>query len=251
MNYIEMDYYTDEDKSFVNSLKEEFVEYKKTDDYLEVFEKESPLVSTITCTYNRPKLLMDRCIDSILKQTYKNIQIVIVGDRCHPDTNKEILDRIEKIGDDRIIFESFGEFCVRSVERGSDEWKTAGSEAYLRALEIANGDFITQLDDDDWYVENRIEILVKEMKEKKLDLVYHAWSQHGKIFDYGGKIEGGKTGSCVNMFHKFLKKVGCDPLCAQKYNEPSDINRFMKYIWVGSKYGYVNMPLTHLGLNNV
>ena len=52
---------------------------------------EKPLVSVVIPTYGRPEFL-DRCIESVLKQTYQNIEIFVVDDN-DPDTGVESLLR--------------------------------------------------------------------------------------------------------------------------------------------------------------
>ena len=59
-----------------------------------------PMVSVIVPIYNVEKYLK-RCIDSILNQTYKNLEIILVDDGS-PDKCPQICDEYAKV-DDRII----------------------------------------------------------------------------------------------------------------------------------------------------
>lgn len=63
-------------------------------------ENEEPLVSVLIPTYNRAKILVERTIPSVLKQTYQNFEIIIVGDHC-ADDQVEILNNLN---DKRIKF---------------------------------------------------------------------------------------------------------------------------------------------------
>src|SRR5260370_22450535 len=47
-----------------------------------------PLVTVIVTTYNRSRLLTERCIPSILGQTYDNLELIVVGDGCTDDTEE-------------------------------------------------------------------------------------------------------------------------------------------------------------------
>jgi hypothetical protein len=51
---------------------------------------EDPLVSVVIGTWNRGQLMMERAVASTLEQTYKNFEIVIVGDCCTDDTEELI-----------------------------------------------------------------------------------------------------------------------------------------------------------------
>lgn len=51
-------------------------------------------------TYNRGKILTERTIPSVLKQTYQNFEIIIVGDNCTDNTEELLND----FNDDRIKF---------------------------------------------------------------------------------------------------------------------------------------------------
>ena len=89
-------------------------------------------VSIIVPVYNVEKYL-DKCIESIVNQTYRNIEIILVDDGS-PDKCPEICNEWAK-KDDRIK--------VIHKENGGL------SSARNAALEIAQGDYITFVDSDD------------------------------------------------------------------------------------------------------
>ena len=102
------------------------------------------LVSVYIPTYNRLNLLK-RAIESVRKQTYKNLEIIIVDDGSK-DGTVEYLDAISKV-DKRIVY-----FLKKR--------NTGACESRNIALKNASGYFITGLDDDDYFLENRIEKFV-------------------------------------------------------------------------------------------
>ena len=103
-------------------------------------------------TYNRGELITERCLPSILAQTYHNLEIIVIGDACTDDT----FDRIKKFSDKRLKY-----FNLK--QRGNYprirkfRWMVAGSIPFNHALRMTTGDFITHLDDDDEYspIQNR------------------------------------------------------------------------------------------------
>src|SRR3990167_5480376 len=61
-------------------------------------EDKFPLISAYIPTYNRGELLIQRAVPSILAQTYKNFELIIVGDHCTDNT----AELVAKIKDPRI-----------------------------------------------------------------------------------------------------------------------------------------------------
>ena len=59
-----------------------------------------PLITIYTPTFNRANILKSRAIKSVLKQTYKNFEYIIVSDGCTDHTEK----MVKKIKDKRIRF---------------------------------------------------------------------------------------------------------------------------------------------------
>jgi len=95
--------------------------------------QEIPLLSVIVPVYNTEKYL-SRCLNSILSQTYDNLEIICVDDGS-TDRSGEILDYYAA-NDQRVI-------VVHSSNRGV-------SEARNRALELAEGAYIGFVDSDDY-----------------------------------------------------------------------------------------------------
>src|SRR5690606_27033547 len=112
-------------------------------------EQSNPLVTVYIPTYNRVELLK-RAVESVRQQTYKNLEIIIVDD-CSEDSTHEYLAEISK-KDSRI------KYFIKEKNSGACISRNL-------AIENAKGEFITGLDDDDYFLENRIEIFLKNKKK--------------------------------------------------------------------------------------
>ena len=113
-----------------------------------------PLVSVVVTTYNRRELLM-KTIDSILNQTYKNFELIVVDNYSDYD----FLSYLKSFKDERI----------RSFQN-----KNEGIIAVNRNFGIkkAKGEYIAFCDDDDtWYPEKLM--VCHNFFNSKADLIYH------------------------------------------------------------------------------
>ena len=90
------------------------------------------LVSIIIPTYNT-EMYISSCINSVLNQSYPNIEIIIINDGSTDNTEKEIL----KFKDSRIHY-------IKQKNQGV-------SVARNTALKIINGDYFCFLDADDLF----------------------------------------------------------------------------------------------------
>ena len=185
-----------------------------------------PLITVIVATYNRSRLLTERCIPSILGQTYGHFELIVVGDGCTDDT-EELVSQIE---DPRLKFRNL-------PERGqypSDprrRWMVAGTAPVNEALRLAQGDFITHLDDDDEYVLDRLEKLVKFTIDNQCDFVWHPfwreqddgqWSINPAVEIAHGEITSGAV-----LYRGWFKKVPWK-IDAYRLMEPGDWNRYRR-----------------------
>ena len=116
--------------------------------------KEYPLISVIVPVYNVERYL-PRCIESILKQTYTNFELILVDDGT-PDRSGIICDRYAE-RDTRIR-------VIHKENGGVSTARNAG-------IDVAKGEWITFVDSDDWISENYIDVLVSLAQEYCTDLV--------------------------------------------------------------------------------
>lgn len=127
------------------------------------------LVSILIPVYNT-ELYLPRCLDSLLGQTYKNLEIIAV-DNASEDSSLRILK--EYAERDRRI---------RIVEK-----KKTGfvGESRNLALDIAKGEYIWFVDSDDYAEVNFLEIMLHKMQSANVEIVQCCY----KIFDDYGNEE--------------------------------------------------------------
>lgn len=109
------------------------------------------LVSVIIPTYKGAKAL-SRAIDSVLNQTYKNLEIIIVDDNVSSSD-----ERIET----EAVVSKYKEY--RNIHYIKHEKNMNGAAARNTGISYANGEYICFLDDDDLYLPTRIEKSVKKL----------------------------------------------------------------------------------------
>ena len=114
----------------------------------------SPLVSVVIPTKNR-KNLLSMAINSVLNQTYKNIQL-IVQDNNSTDGTADVMAKFQE--DEKV--EYFRESRDLTM---TENWNTG--------YQHVRGDYFVRLDDDNVYANNFIESSLRAIKTNNLDLV--------------------------------------------------------------------------------
>ena len=140
---------------------------RATDDYAAVWERDRPLISVRIATWNRADELLGRAVASVLAQTYSRFEVVIVGDHCTDDT----ADRLASLGDDRIRFHNLP-YRADYPEDPHQRWQVAGARAMNRACELARGDWIAPLDDDDSWTPDHLEHLLAVALRGRYEVAY-------------------------------------------------------------------------------
>ena len=116
-------------------------------------KNEMLLVSVIVPIYN-VEFYLNKCVDSILNQSYKNIEVVLVDDES-PDSCGKMCDDYAAL-DGRIK-------VVHKKNGGLSDARNAGMKA-------ATGDLITFVDSDDYISEDFVKILFEAMSENNADI---------------------------------------------------------------------------------
>lgn len=112
------------------------------------------LISVIVPVYKVEEYL-DQCVSSIVNQTYRNLEIILVDDGS-PDQCPDMCDRwAEKDSRIKVIHKENG---------GLSDARNAG-------LKVATGEYVTFVDSDDWVKENFIQTLYETMIREQSDVV--------------------------------------------------------------------------------
>jgi glycosyltransferase involved in cell wall biosynthesis len=108
-----------------------------------------PIVSIVAICYNHEKYLME-CLQSVVDQTYKNIELIIVDDFSLDKSREKILA-----------------FCVKSptVKYIFNKENRGNCRSLNEALNICTGKYIVDLSTDDVLMPNRIEQQVNKFEE--------------------------------------------------------------------------------------
>ncbi len=119
----------------------------------ELVKDNEPLISIIIPVYNVEKYI-DRCLDSILNQSYKNLEIILIDDGS-PDNCGKICDKYA-IKDKRIK-------VIHKTNGGL-------SDARNKGIEVATGQYIGFVDSDDWIHKDMYKNLYNSITTYKADI---------------------------------------------------------------------------------
>ena len=141
------------------------------------------LVSIIMPSYNTAKFI-SKTIESVLEQTYKNWELLIVDD-CSTDNTDEI---VSKYDDDRIIYLKNKKNSGAAVSRN-------------KALKNAKGKWIAFLDSDDLWYPTKLEEQIKYMKKNKYSFSYTSYEEIDENdVTNGVKVTGPKKITKMGMY---------------------------------------------------
>lgn len=113
------------------------------------------MVTVVIPTYNSSQYV-EKAINSVLNQTYKDIELLVVDD-CSTDNTIDVLNKYSDIDNFRIIRNNENVGVGKSRKVG---------------INNARGEYITFLDSDDYLLEDFIEMNVKLIEEHDSDVVY-------------------------------------------------------------------------------
>ena len=189
-------------------------------------------VSVIFATYNEKKNNLQLSLNSVLNQTYNNIEIVIC---LEPDEkNKKFIKKILK-NTSHLIIES--------------KKKLGLSGALNSAIEKSTGNYIARMDSDDIWLKNKIKKQLEYIIENRLDVI----GSDVQLINENGKKVGIRKYSKRNVETNLLFQNGiCHPSVflrksvlnkygnydsAFKYCE--DLELWLRLLSKGVKFGYI------------
>jgi len=139
--------------------------------------KYTPTVSIIVPTYRRNEKFLTRALDSLLAQTYDNIEIIVVDDNAD-ERNSEYRAVVKKTIDgynsDKIVYVK-------------NEKSQGGAIARNTGVTASCGQYITFLDDDDKYLPNKVKKQLQYMLDNELEMSFTDLRIHNgydRLVDY-------------------------------------------------------------------
>lgn len=220
---------------------------------------EEKLISIIIPVYNTAKYL-ERCLDSVLNQTYKNLEIILVDDGS-TDESSEMCDSFAVI-DSRIK-------VIHQKHSGVGQARNSG-------IKIATGDYIAFVDSDDYIEKNMYQKMLEISERESADICVCQWQYQNidgrKVIDinkinsdifgkknsvefarflYSGSYENGVVVSLCNKLYKkeLFNKISFSFNYAEDecINDKINSNNYSIYVTNESLYIYCQntSSLTH------
>ena len=175
------------------------------------------MITVIMSTYKEDERLLRESIESILNQTYKDFEYIIILDYPDNDVHKSVIEEYA-LKDDRI------HFYINETNMGL-------TDSLNRGLSLCHGEYIARMDADDISLPDRLERQMKYLEKNHYDLI-------------GGITE------MINENGSLLYSIKSVP------TDPKKINKALRYsqciahpTWLGKKEvfeknaGYRHMPL--------
>jgi glycosyltransferase involved in cell wall biosynthesis len=143
--------------------------FRQESDYELAYSSESPLITIRVSSYNGYRDLTNRCLPSIISQTYSNWEVIIVGD-CDPQ-GEQIKDYLGELKDSRFQFIQ-REYRGPYPDHPRQAWLITGAFAFNIASRLASGLWIAKLDQDDAWEPNHLELLLATARKNRSEVVY-------------------------------------------------------------------------------
>ena len=125
-------------------------------------------ITVIVPVYNVEHYL-NKCLDSLINQTYKNLEIIVINDGSTDNSGKICQEYAQK--DNRIIY-------IEKENGGQSEARNMG-------LDRMTGSYVTFVDSDDWVEPDYVEVLYNKLIEYQADIAvgnYYSYNEQEGIF---------------------------------------------------------------------
>ena len=150
-------------------------------------------ITVIVPVYNVEHYL-DKCLDSLINQTYKNLEIIVINDGSTDNSGIICQEYAQK--DNRIIY-------VEKENGGQSEARNMG-------LDRMTGSYVTFVDSDDWVEADYVETLYQKITEYQADIAvgnYYSYNEQEGIFCFHifGSSYYEKVYDNVSIFENFYE----------------------------------------------
>ena len=187
--------------------------------YGRAWDDPEPLISVTVATMGRPAELAERSLPSILGQTHRRIEVIVVGDDAGPETERVVAS----MGDDRLSFTELGP-RPEWTDDPRKRWLVGATRPRNAAVRRARGDWIVQFDDDDAMRPDCLSTLLELARRERAEAVYGKVAIHGRVrtFEVGEYPPAeGRFSWAAGMYHAGLRFLERE-LVAAELDVPGD-----------------------------
>lgn len=195
-----------------------------------------PLLSVYIPTHDRAVLLVERALTSVLRQTYRNIEIIVVAHGCTDPT----VAWVQAIADDRIRVLEIPR-VVTYPPTAENHWYAGRVQPANAGLDACIGDWIATIDDDDAWNPDCLESLLKFAIAGDYEFVSASGRNHsGPIQPYD--LDGVKVGPIQTWFYRrYLKEFKFNQDCWKNHtNKVCDTDLQQRFRDAGVRMGYLD-----------
>ena len=204
-----------------------------------LLKNKNPKISIILPTYNRCEMLKKRSIPTVLKQNYKNFELVIVSDGSTDRTHKVV----KSFKDKRIKF-----FEIKRQKKYNEtienHWFAGPVNAINKGLENASGDWIARIDDDDIWTSDHLKSLLFFARKNNYEFVSSAHIEyrykkkiHQNHKNFRPRIGGVQSWLYAGYLNFFKANKDC---WRKSWNRVNDLDLQDRMYKVGIKMGYLD-----------
>jgi hypothetical protein len=209
--------------------------------YEQAFVEDEPLVTIIITTYMNWPLLRDRCLPSVIAQSYERWEAIVVGDGA-PDDARRVVD---SFGDKRIRFVNLP-YRGPYPEDPRDAWHSSGTGPWNTGLALAQGSWIGANSDDDALRPNSVEALLGLARETHAEVPYGCLD--ARVPDApGAKVgvfppEAGTWGMQAALQHAGLRFLPLQP-SDWVFGVPNDVSLLDRMLRIGVRFAFLDEPV--------
>jgi glycosyltransferase involved in cell wall biosynthesis len=226
------------------------LQYIRTQEsYLLPYTEKEPLVTIRISSYKGYKYLIERCLPSVLAQTYKNYEVIIVGDN---DPDGPLIEMyLTKLNDKRFNFIQ-REYRGPYPDDSRQAWLISGAHAFNVASRVSNGHWISKLDQDDAWEPNHLSDLLQHARKHRSEIVYastrcHFQDESGRPPIIVGEFppKKGSFALTASLCHGSFKIFEMNEL-AYLWSDPGDWGLAWRLWLAGAKFDFLDKPLANI-----
>lgn len=198
-------------------------------------------VSVIIPTFNRKELLLKRALPSVLGQTHKNLEIIVVSHGCTDGTDDAIKE-LSKF-DPRIKLVEIDRKKIGYPSSSINHWLAGPVKPINAGLKASRGKWIARIDDDDIWLENHIKSSLRFAISNNLEFVSSAYQVEKENESYVVLPEGSPSIGGVQtwLYKSFLKNIYANIDCWRKsWNRVNDTDLQNRLVRARVKIGSFN-----------